>query len=56
MFASNAATADIAATGAKAHAVTGNYLGSATDTGTANGIEALDQSGKSLSDIHWIIV
>jgi hypothetical protein len=38
VFASNAATADIAGISATAHAVTGNYSGSATDAGTANGI------------------
>jgi len=38
VFASNAATSDIAGISAETHSVTGNFLGSSTDTGAANGI------------------
>ena len=38
VFASNAATAEVAGVSAKTHALSGNFPGSSTDSGTANGI------------------
>jgi len=38
VFASNAATADIAGISAKTHQVTGNFVGSSSDSATANGM------------------
>jgi len=45
VFASNAATADIAGVSAKTHALTGDFAGSATDSGTANGIGLAANAG-----------